>query len=166
MLTVVFMLAPYYIAWAAVFGELQKIAMASTAQNEVSITKRRSHSQHHADASDLADVPTKDDDGNVEDSGDGEAEKQKGSAPDKKIQLFVILFAIAPIGVVMLVVLDVWLLFEDLAVKPIYLWMFKTPFRAESHSEKGYKKLRRVSEVIYVSLSHDNLSINLLFANS
>jgi len=146
MLTVVFMLAPYYIAWAAVFGELQKIAMASTARRAERAMKSKAKG-HATDASDLDDVPIKDDDNEPSDSADNE-EQVTSSAPDKKIQFGVIMFAIAPIGVCMLVMVDIYLFFEDLLIKPVYLWLFKSPLRTESHTEKGYKKLRRVSEVV------------------
>ena len=150
MLTCVFMLAPYYIAWAAAFGYLQKRAMESTASNEFG-DESQSGRTNATDASDFADIKTKSEANIVEvddDSGDAKKGKRKGSSPDKKIQIGVILFAIAPIGVLFLVMLDVYLLFEDFIIKPIVLCCTKRILREESHAEKGYKKLRRVSEVV------------------
>ena len=148
------MLAPYYIAWAAAFGYLQKRAMESTSKNvSAEAAKGRTHT---ADASDFADVKTKsdksinvgDNEEDEDDDADKKGAKKGGSSPDKKIQIGVILFAIAPIGVCMLVLLDVYLLFEDFIVKPVVLCCTKRILREESHAEKGYKKLRRVSEVV------------------
>ena len=148
------MLAPYYIAWAAAFGYLQKRAMESTSKNVFGDNDKGRTSTNATDASDFADVQTKDENITVGDGDDDDDDmdkkgaKKKGSSPDKKIQIGVILFAIAPIGVCFLVLLDVYLLFEDFIVKPVVLCCTKRILRDESHAEKGYKKLRRVSEVV------------------
>jgi len=173
MLTCVFMLAPYYIAWAAAFGYLQKMAMESTAQNEGTMKIKKDDPA--IDASDMADVKTADtdleneDDGRVAtvDEGGNTIDKKtpsKGPAPDKKIQILVIAFAIAPIGVMILVLLDVYLLLEDFVIKPIYLCCFKEVMRAESHAEKGYKRLRRVSEVVAETICQTVLQVGILLA--
>eukprot|EP01083_Nonionella_stella_P085955 238525_1 len=60
MLTCVFILAPYYIAWAAAFGYLQKRAMESTANKEFANDGKGDKEVNATDASDMADVKIKD----------------------------------------------------------------------------------------------------------
>ncbi len=158
------MLAPYYIAWAAAFGYLQKRAMESTAKASNILQKAAGKIRNDPDRADaFDDVKIKDDDGNEADDGAEPEDKFKGSAPDKKIQIFVILFAIAPIGVCFLVLLDVYLLMEDFIIKPIYLCCSKSILREESHAEKGYKKLRRVSEVVAETICQVNNPFACIF---
>ena len=53
----------------------------------------------------------------------------------------------------LLMILDVYLLVEDLLIKPVFLCLNKNnQFREESLAEQGYKKLRRVSEVVAETL--------------
>eukprot|EP01083_Nonionella_stella_P016819 46952_1 len=170
MLTCVFMLAPYYIAWAAAFGYLQKRAMESTASNEQDDGSTVAKTSDPGDASDMAGVKIKDDDDEKGRSDDVDATDEepkksfKGSSPDKKIQIGVILFAIAPIGVCFLVLMDVYLLLEDFIIKPVYLCLSKEILREESHAEKGYKKLRRVSEVVAETICQTVLQIYIITA--
>jgi len=168
MLTCVFMLAPYYIAWAAAFGYLQKRAMESTANNEFSsngVNNGRTETAIEDHERGLDDVINKDEtlqiemDAKEQDSEEAEKEKARSSSPDKKIQIGVILFAIAPIGVLFLVFLDIYLLLEDLLIKPVYLCCSKSILREESHAERGYKKLRRVSEVVAETICQTVLQI-------
>ena len=167
MLTCVFMLAPYYIAWAAAFGYLQKRAMESTANKAESSQQQngKTATMNATDASDMADIKIKDadddDESSESDDADNGKEKRKGSAPDKKIQIGVILFAIAPIGVMFLLLLDIYLLMEDFIIKPIVLCCSKRILREESHAEKGYKKLRRVSEVVAETICQVKSSLSL-----
>eukprot|EP01083_Nonionella_stella_P250268 864524_1 len=135
MLTCVFMLTPYYIAWAASFGYLQQRTMESTTTYE--------------QWQELQD--------------DGTA-VVKTKTSNNHVQICVLLFAIAPIGVCVLVFIDVYLLLEDFIIKPIFLCYAKRIFRGDSQAEKGYKKLRRLSEVVSGTICQTVLQICIVTA--
>ena len=51
---------------------------------------------------------------------------------------------------------------EDLFIKPIYLIWRKDLIREQSHAEQGYKKLRRVAEVVAETICQTVLQIYLV----
>ena len=81
-----------------------------------------------------------------------------------KYKVFISLFSIAPIGVLFLMMFDVYNAFECVIIRPVY-WLFTQKlFRTETFEEQGYKKLRRVSEVCAESLFQAILQLIILVA--
>ena len=57
------------------------------------------------------------------------------------------LFALSPIGVLVLIAFDVWTVIEFIVIRPIFFLFRCKLIRTDSFEELGYRKLRRVSEV-------------------
>eukprot|EP01084_Bolivina_argentea_P093975 168968_1 len=134
--------------------------MESTANNEQTKDEDASSVDPDEDVETKseADIVSVDD----EEDKKGDSNKAASSSPDKKIQIGVILFAIAPIGVMFLVLMDIYLLFEDFVIKPVWLCCSKHILREESHAERGYKKLRRVSEVVAETICQTVLQLYII----
>ena len=64
-----------------------------------------------------------------------------------RYELFLGLFGIAPVGVFLLLLFDIWNVFQFIVVRPLWFGGTQKLFRADTFEELGYRKLRRVSEV-------------------
>eukprot|EP01083_Nonionella_stella_P021384 59325_1 len=82
----------------------------------------------------------------------------------RRYRIFVSLFSFAPCGVILLILFDLWIVFEFIVIRPIYFLLRFRLFRTDTFEELGYRKLRRVSEVCSESLFQAFVQLSIILA--